>query len=795
MHRLAALAALAALIPAAAHATLPTRTWATYLGGPDVDSLVDLAIDGAGHVYACGRTAWPGIGTPGTHQPEPAGGQDGYLLKLAPDGTRVWGTYLGGPGADDCRSVVVAPGGDVVVAGITTSNVGIATPDAFLPTMAPGFVMRLDADGQRVWGTYAPYILDLSQSPGGELHLVGDVYAQLPFALPDAHQPDFAGVVDAVHLVLSLAGALVRGTYYGGSGADFAQSIAAHAAGVDLGLSVASAGLATPGAHQPAPGGGYDVMVVRLDAAGARQWATYLGGADPERVVQVAATADGVVLSMMTLTPDLASPGAYQSSLGGKQDVLVARFDAAGVRQWATYLGGPEDDPLVDIALDPAGNVLVAGATNSPDLATPDALYPAPPGPTNALVVKFDPGGARRWSTYYGDAGVTSGGFYNRVPIAVTGLDTIHLGVSSSMGSGDLATPGTFQPLPGGGHDGVIVRLAQDLGLACAAADDCETGLCVDGVCCDASCGGSNPADCRACSVAAGASADGVCAVLSAASVCRPAAGECDAPELCPGDAPTCPIDQAVPDATPCADGSCAGRRLPRGAGDHRRQHDPTRRPRRPTRRPSTGETTTGETTTGETTGDPPTPTTGDPPTGEAGDATTGDATTGDATTGPAATGDGGCGCASAPVPRDISLLAPPAAAAPPPALTASRDRDPRRGGSARGSGAIDLLKIVVDRRAGRRAGERRVPATTGARAARSRGRPRRSAACGCRPAARPRGAPPSMPASPNSTRRRWMSRCSWLRSKRSSRSSSFWSIQPSAAGARWRIRASTSSG
>jgi hypothetical protein len=655
MHRLAALAALAALTPAAAHATLPTRTWGTYLGGPASDAVNHLAVDGAGHVYACGGTAWSGIGTPGTHQPEPGGGEDGYLLKLAPDGTRVWGTYLGGPGADECRSVVVAPGGDVVVAGRTASFAGIATPDAFLSTPTPGFAMRLDADGKRVWGTYAPALNDLSQGPDGELHLVGDVSAPLPFALPDAHQPGFAGVVDAIHLVLSPAGALLRGTYYGGPDEDRGRSVAAHAAGVDLGLLVTSAGLATPGAHQPAPGGGYDAMVVRLDAAGARQWATYFGGADQESFIQIAATTDGVALSMSTLSPDLAAPGAFQSSPGGKTDALVARFDATGVRQWATYFGGAGDDTFqAGVALDPAGNVVVAGRTQSGDLATPDALYPAPPGPMNALVAKFDPGGARRWSTYYGDAGTTIA-----VAIAVSGLDTVLVGVHSSSGSGDLATPGTFQPLPGGGFDAVIVRLAQDLGLACAAAADCETGLCVDGVCCDASCGGSNPADCRACSVAAGASADGVCAVLSAASVCRPAAGECDAPELCPGDAPTCPIDQALPDATPCADGSCAaGVCLAEPATTDASTTDASTTDASTTTTDPT--TSTGETTTGETTGDPPTPTTGDPPTGEAGDATTGDATTGDATTGPAATGDGGCGCASAPVPRDISLLALP---------------------------------------------------------------------------------------------------------------------------------------
>jgi hypothetical protein len=46
---------------------------------------------------------------------------------------------------------------------------------------------------------------------------------------------------------------------------------------------------------------------------------------------------------------------------------------------------------------------------------------------------------------------------------------------------------------------------------ACRLPADCATGFCVDGVCCDSSCGGGVTTDCTACSKAAGASSDGTC--------------------------------------------------------------------------------------------------------------------------------------------------------------------------------------------------------------------------------------------------------------------------------------------
>lgn len=86
---------------------------------------------------------------------------------------------------------------------------------------------------------------------------------------------------------------------------------------------------------------------------------------------------------------------------------------------------------------------------------------------------------------------------------------------------------------------------------ACVMAGQCASSFCVDGVCCDSACGGSALNDCQACSVAAGASADGTCAIRAAGALCRLTAGVCDVDDLCDGGSPSCP-DVVAPAGDPC---------------------------------------------------------------------------------------------------------------------------------------------------------------------------------------------------------------------------------------------------
>lgn len=111
---------------------------------------------------------------------------------------------------------------------------------------------------------------------------------------------------------------------------------------------------------------------------------------------------------------------------------------------------------------------------------------------------------------------------------------------------------------PGQGQAFVYLALGPN-GAACKDGSQCASSFCVDGLCCDTSCGGGVPTDCQSCRGADTAGPDGSCGPVSAAAqlTCRPAASECDAPELCDGQSTTCPADSPAADNTPCSAGVC----------------------------------------------------------------------------------------------------------------------------------------------------------------------------------------------------------------------------------------------
>lgn len=155
----------------------------------------------------------------------------------------------------------------------------------------------------------------------------------------------------------------------------------------------------------------------------------------------------------------------------------------------------------------------------------------------------------------------TSGSWSEQMQLTASdGAANDQFGYSLAL-SGDTALVGAyFVNLSGNGAQGTVYPflLRHTNGDACGSAVECVSGFCIDGVCCDTVCGDGNTADCQACSIAAGATADGACTPLAKGVKCRMTSGECDAEETCDGTAVECPTDTFSPDGTPCSGGACA---------------------------------------------------------------------------------------------------------------------------------------------------------------------------------------------------------------------------------------------
>jgi len=92
-------------------------------------------------------------------------------------------------------------------------------------------------------------------------------------------------------------------------------------------------------------------------------------------------------------------------------------------------------------------------------------------------------------------------------------------------------------------------------GAACTATNQCNSGICVDGVCCSTTCG-TDPNDCQSCNVPGLA---GTCSPIPKGQQCRASAGVCDPAETCDGTSLACPPDAKSSKNTVCraAAGGC----------------------------------------------------------------------------------------------------------------------------------------------------------------------------------------------------------------------------------------------
>ncbi|MDE3235900.1 MAG: PKD domain-containing protein [Bacteroidota bacterium] len=92
------------------------------------------------------------------------------------------------------------------------------------------------------------------------------------------------------------------------------------------------------------------------------------------------------------------SNGAFQTSFRGRStlfDVGIMKFNPTGTnRVYATYLGGTSDEQPHSLVVDAAGNLIIAGRTNSPDFPVNQPNY-GPTGGWDIFLTKLDANGSQ----------------------------------------------------------------------------------------------------------------------------------------------------------------------------------------------------------------------------------------------------------------------------------------------------------------------------------------------------------------------------------------------------------------
>ncbi len=314
---------------------------------------------------------------------------------------------------------------------------------------------------------YSTYVGGIASDIGNSIavDLVGNVYVTGQTDSPDfptanAIQPTISESGDAFVLKLDPTGALIYSTYFGGSGPDRGNSVAADSEGnAYITGRVGSDNLPiTPGAPIPSfRGGMFDAFVAKLNIEGSELlYSTYLGGSGNDAGFGIAVDSNGnAYVTGGTLSDDFPiTANALQPISGGSLDAFVTKLDPTGTALvYSTYLGGIFQDRANSIALDSEGNAYVAGHSQSTDFPTLNAYQANNAGGRDSFVTKLDPTGAALvYSTYLGGSSED-----DALSIAVDGSGNAH--VTGYTDSTDFPTANAYQPENAGSRDAFVTKL------------------------------------------------------------------------------------------------------------------------------------------------------------------------------------------------------------------------------------------------------------------------------------------------------------------------------------------------
>lgn len=336
--------------------------WARNFGGPGVDTVEAVAVDGKNNIVVAGAFADKLVF--GDREVGSAGADDAFVARLAPSGRRLWAKRVGGKDVDSFFGAATTATGDVLVTGVFRQSIELEGGTK-LTTIgrADALLMDISADGKLRW---VKVLASDADDYGRALAVAGDgsIYWLAEFSR-EAHigklAVQSAGNRDAVVVKLSAAGEPLWARSFGGVMDELAVSLAIDPAGdlviggsfddkidFDDGVTIESAGTS-------------DAFVVKLDGeTGKALWARAYGSKRKDIGSAVAVDGFGNVLLTGWFWSKVDFGGGPLES-NGEKDIFAVKLSPAGDYLWSKHFGGKQVDYSRGAAFDKDGNALLTG--------------------------------------------------------------------------------------------------------------------------------------------------------------------------------------------------------------------------------------------------------------------------------------------------------------------------------------------------------------------------------------------------------------------------------------------------
>jgi gliding motility-associated-like protein len=247
--------------------------WSTYVGGDGNDNLSAITIKDSYLVAGGATKSTNNMATTGVFQEKPNSNflGDGYVCKFSLNGERIWGSYYGGSSPmEEIRSVEIDNDENIYIGGYTYSSDNIATSGTFEDSNAnlyKGLLAKLNAQGQRMWGTYV-----------GDINISSIVFQN-------------------------------NSLYIGGGNIDFRTDLK----------------LTTPCSYKPNRIRSHYGYAGKFSKEGLFIWGTYIGN---DNTIKIALHTDGAIFvaGLSSFNDDIADGSSYQSNILGDKNFFLMKF-------------------------------------------------------------------------------------------------------------------------------------------------------------------------------------------------------------------------------------------------------------------------------------------------------------------------------------------------------------------------------------------------------------------------------------------------------------------------------------
>ena len=331
-----------------------------------------------------------------------------------------WATYFGGGGWDVAYSVVLDDSSNIYFCGVTCSSRGVATKGVYDTTLKGGFsgedafLAKFNNKGGCLWATYYggnedEEALMISINNFHRICITGFTRSRSGIATKGAFDTILALNTEGAFLAeFSGSGKRIWSTYFtgseGASGSAVSQDIYNNI--YITGATISTSGIATKGAYDTTLSGRSDVFLAKFDSSGNQVWSTYYGGSDIDNASTIAIDSlSNIYIAGETMSSNgIATSGAYQKKYQGNFDIFLAKFSTSGKLLWGTYYGGKEVEDCNAMTLDSTGVYITGETPSKSGIATPGSYISKYQGDTDAFLVKFSLSGSLLWGTYIGSS-------------------------------------------------------------------------------------------------------------------------------------------------------------------------------------------------------------------------------------------------------------------------------------------------------------------------------------------------------------------------------------------------------